>query len=180
MLDQVIVAFESEKTCRRLKEILESSGTASCLICRSGDQVRRWVNKRHITVVICGYKLAEESAVDVLSDLPAFCSMLLLARQDLLDLVRGDKLFPLPAPVSRGVLIETVGRLLRAGGDSEDSFLQRSREEQRLIAQAKGILMERCGLTEETAHRFLQKKSMDRGEKLVRTAEMVLEEYADA
>ena len=51
---------------------------------------------------------------------------------------------------------------------------QRSDEEQSLIREAKAVLMYRNGMTEEEAHRFLQKQSMDHGAKLTDTARMVL------
>ena len=51
---------------------------------------------------------------------------------------------------------------------------QRSEEEMALIDEAKSLLMERHGMTEEQAHRFLQKKSMDSGAKMVQTAKLVL------
>lgn len=176
-MDQVIVAFESEKTCRRIRDILESSGAASCLTCRSGDQIRRYVNKQHITVVICGYKLADETAEDILHDLPQVCSMLLLASQDRLDMVRSDGLFSLPTPVSRSELTASVRMLLQLGYRRERSAGSgRDQEERELIRMAKQVLMERLSLTEEQAHRFLQKKSMDAGMKLSQTAKMVLEE----
>lgn len=171
----MLVAFESEKTCRRVKEILERSGTASCLVCRSADQVRRWVNEQHITAVVCGFKLADEAAADVLEDLPSFCSMLVLAPQDRLDLLRGDRLFPLPAPTSRGALLEGVERLLRMGREAEKPLSRRDGEERELIQRAKALLMARDAMTEEEAHHFLQKKSMDQGVKLVQLARRVLE-----
>ena len=43
-----------------------------------------------------------------------------------------------------------------------------------VLAQAKAVLMDRHGMTEEQAHRFLQKKSMDSGSRLVQTALLVL------
>lgn len=176
-MDQVIVAFESEKTCRRIRDILESSGTASCLTCRSGDQIRRSVNKQHITVVVCGYKLADETAEDILHDLPQVCSMLVLAPQDRLDMVRSEALFSLPAPVSRSELTASVRMLLQLGYRRERSAGPgRDREERELIGMAKQMLMERLGLTEEQAHRLLQKRSMDAGMKLSQTARKVLEE----
>ena len=174
-MDQVIVAFASEKTCLRVREILEHSGTASCLTCRSGDQVRRWVNQLHIAAVVCGYKLAEECAPELLHDLPPFCSMLLVAPQNQLELVGGAHLYPLPAPVSRGALSEAVELLLLVSRAAGQGFARRSQQEQEVIHQAKALLMERCCLTEEEAHRFLQRKSMDRGEKLAQTARLVLE-----
>jgi len=48
-MEQVIVAFENTKNAGRIKEILESSGTASCVLCKTADQVRRTVNKIHVT-----------------------------------------------------------------------------------------------------------------------------------
>ena len=94
-MEQIIVAFESPKSCDRVREIVENSGTASCIVCRSAAEVKRTVNKR-------------------------------------------------------------------------------SGEEQAIIKEAKGLLMERHGMSEEQAHRFLQKKSMNSGAKMVQTAKLVL------
>ena len=52
----------------------------------------------------------------------------------------------------------------------------RPSEEQEVIRRAKALLMERDGMTEAQAHRFLQKHSMDHQEKLLRTAQAVLDE----
>ncbi|UQT47173.1 hypothetical protein M5E87_19005 [Flavonifractor plautii] len=43
-MEKIIVAFESEKTALRVKELLEG-GAAACLVCRTADQVRRAINK---------------------------------------------------------------------------------------------------------------------------------------
>ena len=47
-------------------------------------------------------------------------------------------------------------------------------EEEMLIREAKKLLMERNRMTEEEAHRYLQKCSMESGVNLVETAQMVL------
>ena len=47
-------------------------------------------------------------------------------------------------------------------------------QEQELIDQAKALLMERNGMTEAEAHRYIQKCSMDSGTNLVETAQMVI------
>ena len=52
--------------------------------------------------------------------------------------------------------------------------LERSREEQELIKQAKELLMDRNHMTETDAHRYLQKCSMDSGTNMVETAQMIL------
>ena len=50
----------------------------------------------------------------------------------------------------------------------------RSKEQEALIRQAKELLMNRNNMSEEEAHRYLQKSSMDSGTNMVETAEMVL------
>ena len=50
----------------------------------------------------------------------------------------------------------------------------RSEEEQKTIDRAKALLMERNGLTEAEAHRYIQKSSMDNGTGVVETAYMIL------
>lgn len=68
-MEKLVVAFESEKNCEKITAILESEGLR-CLICRTGDQVRRLVARHHIYTVLCGYKLLEESAEEISADLP--------------------------------------------------------------------------------------------------------------
>ncbi len=51
---------------------------------------------------------------------------------------------------------------------------RRSAEEQKTIDAAKALLMERNQMTESDAHKYIQKLSMDSGNNLVETAEMIL------
>lgn len=174
-MDQIILAFEREQNNQRVKELLERSGTADCLLCTSADQVRRTVHKRRITAVLCGCKLGEQSAQLLAEELPIFCSVLVLAPQDRLELLADGDICPLPMPVSRRDLIQTVRMLLRIGRRLERSDRpRRPREEQAVIDRAKQLLIDRNGMTEEQAHRYLQKNSMDNRERLIETAQMVL------
>jgi len=175
-LEKVILAFEGEKVTARVQDILEGGGIATCLLCRSAAEVKRLVNKQHISLVICGYKLRDETAEALSQDLPVSCSVLVLAVQNLLDMVEGDDIFKLAAPVSRNDLISSVRMLLQVGRRMERLVRpHRSEEEMDLVRQAKVLLMERHGMTEEQAHRFLQKQSMDSGARLVQTAQLILQ-----
>jgi response regulator NasT len=51
---------------------------------------------------------------------------------------------------------------------------ERSQEERDVIQRAKLLLMERNNMSEEEAHRYIQKTSMDSGTNLVEMAEMIL------
>ena len=54
---------------------------------------------------------------------------------------------------------------------------ERTQAEKDTIFKAKALLMERNNLTEDEAHRYIQKASMDSGTNLVEMAEMILEIY---
>ena len=170
---QVIVAFERPSNCDRLREILESTGEFSCLTCRSAAQVKRAVGKQRLDLVVCGFKLADESCEDLFHDLPQRCAMLMVAPQAQLDLCTAAGIFKLSAPVRRSELLASVRLLAQL---SRSRTPERSLEERELVDRAKQALMDRDGMSEEQAHRFLQKQSMDNGARLADTARRVLDE----
>ena len=69
-------------------------------------------------------------------------------------------------PVFLVLLLEELelGRMIAEG----------SPEEKKILDKAKAILMERNGMTEPEAFRYIQKTSMDTGRTSVETAEMIL------
>ena len=51
---------------------------------------------------------------------------------------------------------------------------KRTKEEQAVINQAKEVLMDKNNMSENEAHRYIQKSAMDSGRTMVETAEMIL------
>lgn len=175
-VEKVIVAFEGEKTARKFAEILEGS-VAGCIICHNADEVKRLVSKRELRVVICGYKLHNLTAEELMEDLPSTTIMLVIAAQSQLDLCENDDIFHLPAPVSRSDLMASVRLALQMSHRLERMVRpRRNEEEKQIIEQAKAVLMDRHGMTEGQAHRFIQKRSMDNGTKMVQTARVILDD----
>lgn len=173
-MEKIVVAFENDATCRRISDMIESSGVAGCICVHSCGEVRRVINQFHYHIVVCGYKLSDGSGEELFEDLPTSCSMLMVATQPQLDMVSED-IFRLPAPISRAGLTASLQMLFQMNRRL-NKFLkpQRSEEEKRQVEDAKRLLMLRNGMTEEQAHRFMQKKSMDGGLKMVQTAQMIL------
>ena len=70
--------------------------------------------------------------------------------------------------------------LLQMGEGAEKSLpTGRSCRDQAIIDRAKRILVERNGITEEQAHHFLQKESMESGIKLVQAALLIADGAAE-
>ena len=88
------------------------------------------------------------------------------------------EIFSLPTPLHVNELLSTMEVMSYAYSRWRKKMRAkprvRSREEQQTIERAKMLLMERNGLTEPEAHRYLQKASMDNGTGVVETADMIL------
>ena len=179
-MDTVIVAFENATMGQRFGDVMESTGTAKCLICRSGDQVRRLLNKQQVYCVVCSPHLADGPAEWLYEDLPPSCSLLLVGPQHVLDACTSRDIFKLPTPIRKESAVSTI-RLLIQFGRRMERFVRprRSTAEQELVDKAKALLMEKKGLTEDEAHRAIQKRSMDGGLRMTQAARQVISELGD-
>lgn len=176
-MDTVIVAFENEAMGQRFSELLESSGTARCLTCHSGDQVRRYLSKQQIYCVVCGPHLTDGPAEWLYEDLPPTCSLLLVGPKHMLDTCGSRDVYKLTTPIRKEEALCTVSLLLQFGRRTERLLRpRRSPGERELVEKAKRLLMNRRNLSEDEAHRLLQKRSMDAGCRLIQTARQVVAE----
>lgn len=176
-METVIVAFENASTGQRFGDLLESSGAANCVLCRSGDQVRRLVSKQQVYCVVCSPHLPDGPAEWLCEDLPPSCSLLLVGPQHILDTCDNRDVYKLPTPIRKDEALSTVRLLLQFGHRVEKILRpRRSGTDQALIDRAKQLMMERKGLSEEEAHHALQRRSMDAGARLSQTARQVIAE----
>lgn len=173
-MEKVIVAFENVANCQRICDMLESGSVARTTPVHSAGEVKRLIARSDIGVVVCGYKFKDGSAERLYETLPQTCSMLVVAQQSQLDYLN-EEIFRLPAPISKASLCASVQMLFQMNRKM-NLFLRprRNEEEERMIREAKALLMDRNQMTEEQAHRWIQKKSMDTGAKLVQTARVIL------
>lgn len=154
--------------------MIESAGVANCICVHSCAEVKRIVHKARLSIVVCGYKLADGSAESLHGDLPPTCSMLMVASPAQLDLVDED-IFRLPSPISRSSLTASVLMLFQINRRLVRYLRpRRSESDQEIVEEAKRLLIARHGMSEEQAHRFIQKKSMDSGARMVQTALSIL------
>ena len=90
----------------------------------------------------------------------------------------GSGIIGLAMPLRVHELISTVGMLVQGLVRRKKKRRERPRvrneEEASTIQSAKHLLMERNHMTEEEAHRYLQKHSMDYSVSMVETAQMLL------
>lgn len=174
-MNHILVAFAGEKTRQRMTDICESTGIRVSAACSSGAEVLRWCGRMSGGVVLCGFHLMDMMADELFENLPKGFSMLLLATQMELESCDHAEICKLSAPVQKSELIDSIRMLMDQSGAESAPVPKRSTEDKLLITRAKELLMSRNCMTEEQAHRFIQKRSMDTGAKMVQTAMKILD-----
>ena len=152
-METVIVAFENGTMAQRFGELLENTGTAKCLLCRSGDQVRRLMNKQTVYCVVCGPHLSDGPAEWLAEDLPPACSLLLVGPQHMLDACASRDVYTLATPIRREEAVSTVKLLLQFGHRMERfTAARRTSADQATVDRAKKLLMDQTEPHGKTGH----------------------------
>lgn len=177
-MSSVIVVFPKRETSANIRNILVRDGIDVSGICTTGAQALQFADNFDDGIIICGYKMQDMLYSELREWLPESFEMLLVASQDKWSqgLVKG--VIGLPMPVKVYDLLNTVEMMMqtmqRRRRKSREAAKNRNVEQKALIDQAKAVLMERNKMTEEEAHRYLQKSSMDSGTNMLETAQMIL------
>ena len=171
-MTNIIVVLPKLEEAKGVKSILVRSGFQVTGICTTGTQAISQADGLNDGIVICSYKLADMIYTELHEDLPEGFEMLLMASQNLISECYGNGIVCLSMPLKVQDLINTVNLMVE--GVERRRRKVRNAADEKAIKDAKELLMARNHMTEEEAHRYLQKTSMDSGTNLVETAQMVL------
>lgn len=162
-----------------MKNVLNRNGYDDILACNNASQVIAAANESDGGVVLCGYRLTDMHYSELYGYLPRDFRMLLVASPAKLQECSIGNIMCLSMPIHSHELISTLETMLMELSRLRRRSLKpqpkkRTQKEQKIIEDAKALLMERNNLSEEEAHKYIQKLSMDSGNNLVETAEMIL------
>lgn len=174
----IIVALPKIEDAKSIKNLLVRSGFTVIAACSSGAQVLSLTDDLNDGIVISGYRLPDMLYEELVDCLPEGFEMLLLASQSLLLECAGSDIMCLGMPLKVHDLLNTVEMMATSIAykrkKSKDKPKDRKPEEIAMINEAKRLLMSRNNMTEEEAHRYIQKCSMDSSTNMVETAQMIL------
>ena len=174
----IVVAFPKQETARNIKKILMQSGFHVDAVCSTGAQVLQSANELGGGIIVCGYRFVDMMYTELHEYLPPEFEILLVASPSNCGERELENIVCLSTPLKVNELIQTLEMMeytiSRRKKKQKAKPKERTAEEQALIHEAKLLLMERNNLTEEEAHRYMQKRSMDNGTGLTETAQMIL------
>lgn len=175
---RIIVALPNIEDAKKIKNVLNRNGYDDILAVNSASQVIAAANESDGGLVLCGYRLTDMHYSELYGYLPREFRMLLMASPAKLQECMIDSIFCLEMPLRGMELFNTINTMMlevsRSNRRKKPQRKVRSQQEQKTIDEAKALLMDRNHLSENEAHKYIQKLSMDSGNSLVETAQMIL------
>ena len=175
----IIIVLSKPEESAGIRNILIRGGYRSVFICANGAQAISQTDDLDDGIVICSYKLQDMMYSQLRENLPYGFEMLLLVSQKHENECAGDsQLSYLTLPLKTGTFMNKLGSM------ADDLYRRRKRdrlkpkvrseEDIKVINEAKQLLISRRNMTEDEAHKYIQKSSMESGSGLVETAKKVL------
>lgn len=173
----VIVAFPKMENGKSIKNILVQHGFHVNAVCTAGAQVLQHADIPGEGIVICAARLQDMMCGQLREYLSPCFEMLVLAGPGTWG-ESMERMTYLSMPLKVHELVSTLELMCRSIARNRRSrksrLEQRSEKEKQMIQQTKELLMLRKQMTEEEAHRYIQKSSMDSGTGLAEAAQMIL------
>lgn len=175
----IIVLFSKTEDAKAIRNLLVRTGFNVVGVASTGAAAIAMTDDLGDGIVVCGYKYPDMMYNELRQDLPDHFDMLLLAgRSNWVD-CRGGGIVCVEMPLKTADLIDTLNMMVQTIERRKKAKRKgpkiRNEKDAAIIRQAKELLMERNNMSEEEAHRYIQKTSMDSGTNMVETAQMVLE-----
>lgn len=183
----ILIAGKTEEICDSIAQLLLELDCDNISTFTSGAIVRG-VDISKFDSVIISTPLSDEFGLDLVADISkdAKNGVVVLAKREIADEVqkkiRFTGAFVLPRPFNKALLVQTIklaeiAHIGMAKLEEENRQLSQQLSDMKIVNRAKSMLMQYLNLTEEQAHRHIQKQAMDLRKTQRAVAEDILKTY---
>lgn len=183
----VLIAGKTGEICDSIAQLLIELDCDNISTFTSGAIIRG-VDISKFDSVIISTPLSDEFGLDLVADISkdAKNGIVVLAKREIADEVqkkiRFTGAFVLPRPFNKALLIQTIklaeiAHIGMAKLEEENRQLTQQLSDMKIVNRAKSMLMQYLNLTEEQAHRHIQKQAMDLRKTQRTVAEDILKTY---
>lgn len=167
----IVIVFPKMEDGKSIRNLLVRRGYDIAAVCTQGSQALNYVDMMNDGIIICGYKATDMYYTELKNSLPKEFDVMLLASARVCQECADPDIVCVSMPLKVHELVSTLEMMCmnqaRRRKRLRSRPRQRSEEEKKILWQAKEVLMERNHMTEEDAHRYIQKCSMDSGTSLI-------------
>lgn len=172
-MESVLIVASSEKTRQFLLELLKESNTREFEMASSSSEARRILVQKEFDLIVINTPISDEVGIDlgIFATTHTTSGVLLMVKAEEADEV-GYKVedfgvFVIAKPVSKMLFYQSL-KMISASRkrlrtlQTQNLKLQQKIEAIRLVNQAKCAMIQYLNMSEEEAHRYIEKQAMDR------------------
>ncbi|MDL2225405.1 ANTAR domain-containing protein [Eubacteriales bacterium OttesenSCG-928-M02] len=187
-MESALLVSSGEKEIAILAKVMKATSIHTLGYATNGGEARRQLVDKDYDLVVVNTPLMDEfgDELAIYASEATLSGVILLAKSSIADgvayRVEDYGVMVVQKPLSGPALLTaihmlTVVRRRMLGLKRENIQLQDKILEMRLIDRAKFLLIQYMGMTEQAAHRYIEKEAMDRRESRRQVAEYIVEEY---
>ncbi len=183
----ILVVSGSEQFDPVVKRSLPVGDFMTVDFLRSASSARRSILERYYDIVVINAPLPDDSGIDLAMDIveDTNISVLIVTTPDIygdvLDRVTDVGIMAIQKPFQRGLLNKSIRYLISVQNklqklSIEITSAKEKLEEVKIISRAKVLLIEKRGMSEDEAHRFIGSEAMNEGISRRRAAERIMDD----
>ena len=184
----VMIVSKAGKMLDYIKSSLPPEKFSPVHVVSSAVQARQTELRTPVDIVIINTPLPDEFGTKLAQDLSVECAVVIIVNPELAERVI-NKLEPfgivtLPSKFYKTVFFQTISLLASSVTKmetlrKESETLKSKLREMKTLSKAKSLLISEKGMTEEQAHRYIEKSAMDGSMKKLEIARLIIEELSD-
>lgn len=187
-MKSALIVTHSEKSAAFIAEQLCAYAVTDIVVAHSAADARKSIIEQDFDLVIINSPLSDETGESLARRiaLKEISQVILVVKSEIYEMVssvcENDGVLTVAKPLSREVFRQALS-LVRATRtkllkmQTENGNLKQKIETIRLVDRAKNILMASCGMSEQEAHRYIEKKAMDTRTSRLIVAERMIKDY---
>lgn len=187
-VNSVLIVSSSIKSFENLSQLLNSNGPYEISSANSGSEARRLANNTDYDIVIINSPLTDEFGSNLAVTITEISSsgIILIVKSDVADDISQEVedygVLVVPKPIIRQVFFQSLKLSLASkkrisGLKTENVHLHEKIEEIRIVTRAKCILIQYLNMSENQAHRYIEKQAMDLRKSRLQIAQNILKTY---
>lgn len=187
-MERALIICDAPKATDFYKDFLKANGYVDMLIAENGPEAMRYLNDYDIDICIINSPLGGQSAESLSIDIAEknICQVLLLVKAEVLDeiteKVENVGVITVSKPINKQLLwsalkLAHVAQRRIALAHRETDVLKDKLKSLKVISRAKVLLVSQLKMTEEEAHKFIEKQAMDLRISKLEVAESIIKEY---
>lgn len=187
-MDSALIVSSTEKGTAFFTELLGEAAVKNIVALKSCAEARRLLLERDFDIVLINAPLQDETGEKFARNVSVkgFSQVILIVQNEYFDAVtaacESDGVLTIAKPVNRALFwtalqmaksLQSKMMLMQA----ENAKLKQKIEDIRVVDRAKWILVSQMNMSEQDAHRFIEKQAMDMRKARREIAESILKTY---